>query len=154
MVDLRDLPPDLQQRYGYRPTSRWLTVLGIAVVVVVLLAGALVAWDKANPDVRWKLVTWSAPADDHTVVTWELIRDGNDPVTCVIRVTDANLHDVAYATVTIPPGADHEQPTYDVRTRTSGRVVEVLGCAANGTPTVPAPEFPPGTSNPPQPWTP
>lgn len=153
MIDLRTLPPDLQQRYGVTRMSRLSLVLIGIVCATVVAATGWIAWTVANPPVRWKLLTWSS-APDHTTVTWEVRRAGASEVTCVIKVGDANRHDVGYATVTIPPGDDYVQPTYEVRTRTPGRVVELLGCAAGKVPLVTGPEFPPGTENPPQPWTP
>jgi len=115
-------------------------------------ADAALGWTLANPEVRWKLLTWDAVAADHTRVTFEVRRDGADEVTCIVRVADGNAQDVAYATIVIAPGDDYVQPTYDIRTRAPGRVVDLLGCAAGGAPPVPGPEFPPGTQNPPQPW--
>lgn len=153
MVDMRTLPPDLQRRYGVSRRSTWSMMLVGLLAAVMVVAGGLTAWRIATPDVRAKLLTWSVEPD-HTRVTWEVRRDGRSEVVCVIRVGDANRHDVGYATVTIPPGADYEQPNYDVRTRAPGRIVELLGCAAGKAPTVQPPEFPPGTENPPQPWTP
>lgn len=154
MVNVRQLPPDLQDRYGVRRTPWWGWALITMLVVGFVVSSAWLAWTLANPPVRSKLLTWSAPAPDRTVVTWEVRRNGSQEVTCVIRVADNNRHDVGYAVVTLPPGDEYVQPTYDVRTRAGGRVVELLGCKAGGTPAVPAPEFPPGTENPAQPWTP
>ncbi len=154
MVELRDLPPDLQQRYGYRRRPIWATLLIGLLAVVLAISLGWVGWTLANPPVRSKLLTWNSMAEDHTSITWEVRRDGAAEVTCVLRVADANQHDVGYATVTLQPGDAYVQPTYDVRTRSAGRVVELLGCAAGKSPAVRAPEFPPGTQNPPQPWTP
>lgn len=152
MVDVRTLPPDLRARYGVRDRPRWLAPV-LVVLALVLAAGLTwVGWTLANPAVRWKLLTWDSVAADHTRVTFEVRRDGADEVTCVVRVADGNSHDVGYATIVIAPGDDYAQPTYDVRTRAPGRVVDLLGCAAGGTPAVPGPDFPPGTENPPQPW--
>ncbi|MCB0915701.1 MAG: DUF4307 domain-containing protein [Actinobacteria bacterium] len=153
MIDVRTLSPEMQQRYGVKKQSR-LALIGIGLLIAVFVAAsAATAWQLANPPVRSKLLTWSVNPE-YTSVTWEIRRSPEAEVVCVIRVADANRHDVGYATVTIPPGAAYEQPSYDVRTRAPGRVVELLGCAAGKTPAVPAPEFPPGTENPPQPWTP
>lgn len=153
MIDVRNLPPDLQERYGVKKMSK-ATVVILGVVATAFIAiTAVTAWTLANPPVTSKLLTWSANPE-YTAVTWEVRREAQDEVTCVIRVADGKRHDVGYATVTIPPGAAYEQPTFNVRTRAPGRVVELLGCAAGKTPAVPAPEFPPGTENPPQPWTP
>lgn len=154
MIDERTLPPDLKLRYGVRPRNRWLIGVAVALGVVVLFAASWTAWILANPAVNSKLLVWDAVADDHTTVTWEVNRTGTEPVVCVVRVADANRHDVGYAVVTLPPGDDYVQTTYDVRTRAAGRVVELLGCAEGEAPIVAAPEFPPGTENPPQPWTP
>lgn len=153
MVDLRTLPPDLQRRYGVGRRSTVTMVLVGILAAVLVVASSWTAWTLANPPVRSKLLTWSVEPD-HARVTWEVRRSGATEVVCVIRVGDAKRHDVGYATVTIPPGADYEQPTYDVRTRAPGRIVELLGCAAGEAPTVEPPQFPPGTENPPQPWTP
>lgn len=153
MIDVRNLPPDLQQRYGVGKRSTWSILVIALIVLAFVIASAATAWQLANPPVRSKLLTWTANPE-YTSVTWEVRKPAEAEVVCVVRVADANRHDVGYATVTIPPGATYEQPTYNVRTRSPGRVVELLGCAAGATPAVPAPEFPPGTENPPQPWTP
>ncbi len=154
MVDLKSLPPDLQERYGYRKRSKVGLAVTALIAVIVTVGLGWFGWRVANPPVRWKLLTWSAPAPDHTRVTWEVRRRAGDSVTCVIRVQDALMHDVGYATVTLPPGDAYVQPTYNIGTRTAGRAVELLACAANAVPRVGGPEFPPGTVNPPQPWTP
>lgn len=153
MIDVRTLPPDLQQRYGVKKKSPVAMVLIGLLIAVFVATSAATAWQLAHPPVTSKLLTWSANPD-YTSVTWEIRRAPEAEVVCVIRVADANRHDVGYATVTIPPGAAYEQPSYNVNTTAPGRVVELLGCAAGETPAVPAPEFPPGTQNPPQPWTP
>jgi hypothetical protein len=154
VVDLRALPPDLQHRYGVAGRRSTISMILVGLVAAALVvASGWTAWTLANPAVRSKLLTWSVEPD-HARVTWEVRRNGTAEVVCVIRVADANRHDVGYATVTIPPGADYEQPTYEVRTRAPGRIVELLGCAAGGVPVVESPQFPPGTENPPQPWTP
>ena len=154
MSDLRSLPPDLQQRYGVHGRSVWAMVIAGLLAALLAVASGWTAWSLANPPVRSKLLTWSVPADDHTRVTFEVRKDPADTVYCVVRVADDKRHDVGYATIAIPPGRDYEQPTYDIRTRAAGRIVELLGCDAGQMPAVPAPEFPPGTTNPPQPWTP
>lgn len=154
MSDLRSLPPDLQQRYGVRDRSMVGMVVAGLLAALLAIASGWTAWTLANPPVRSKLLTWSVPADDHTRVTFEVHKEPADTVYCVVRVADDKRHDVGYAMITIPAGNDYEQPTYDIRTRAAGRIVELLGCEAGELPAVPAPEFPPGTENPPQPWTP
>ena len=154
MSDLRSLPPDLQARYGVGTRSVWAMVVAGLLAALLAVASGWTAWSLANPPVRSKLLTWSVPAPDRTQVTFEVRKNPADTVYCVVRVADDKRHDVGYATITVAPGRDYEQPTYDVRTRSAGRIVELLGCEAGRIPAVPAPEFPPGTANPPQPWTP
>ena len=69
MVDLKSLPPDLQQRYGYKPHARWLLIAVLVVAVVLAVGIGWLAWVLANPPVTYKLLTWDA-ADDHIRVTW------------------------------------------------------------------------------------
>ena len=153
MVDLKTLPPDLQQRYGYRRGSRVWLVLVLIIAALLAVGIGWTGWRLANPPVTFKLLSWDA-SSDHVRVTWEVNKRPEDAVTCVLRITDAKRHDVGYAVVKVPAGRNYEQPTFQVATRAPGRAAELLGCAANKMPSVPAPEFPPGTSNPAQPWTP
>ncbi len=154
-IQLRDLPPDLQDRYGYRRTPALVIVI-VAIVVLVLSGLAiLLATRIANPDVTYKLLAWQAVSDDHTDVTFEVSRSDKDSTQCVLRVQDRSHQDLGYAIVTIPAGTSYEKQTYSVGTRARGFSADVIACAANGPPTnAPSPDFPPGTSNPTQPWRP
>jgi hypothetical protein len=68
----------------------------------------------------------------------------------VIRAQDVTHADVGYATVTITRGRDYVQPTYPLATRARATTAEVLGCAPSQAPPTDPPQFPPGTTNPPQ----
>lgn len=151
---LKEQPQRIQDRYGYRPTSRLLIVVGAVLCVLIAGFGGATAYQVANPDVVSKLLAWNAIADDHTSVTFEVRRNSATAVECALRVQNKEHHDLGYAIVTIPPGSDYDQQTYQVATNSLGYAAELLGCEPVGNLAVPTPDFPPGTSNPPQPWRP
>ncbi len=154
-IRLRDLPPDLQDRYGYRRTPPLVIAIVAVVGLVFAVLAGLLAMRLATPDVRYKLLTWQDIADDHTNVTFEVNRSDKDSTQCALRVQDRSYQDVGYAIVIIPAGISYSKQTYSVATRAKGWSADVIGCAANGPPVnAPLPAFPPGTLNPPQPWRP
>ena len=151
---LRDLPPYLQDRYGYRRTPRFVIGLTLVLAIVVVSLGSYGAYKVANPAVRSKLLVWSAREPTHVDVTFEVRRSASQPVDCALRVQDDKRQDVGYAVVNFPAGTPYVQETYSVATRKQGAAAEVLGCAPTGQLRVSQPDFPPGTVNPPQPWSP
>jgi hypothetical protein len=153
-LKLSDLPPRLQDRYGYRRTPRWAIALVAVVCLALAVFGGWTANRVANPDVRWKLLAWQAVDADHSTVSFEVRRPGAATVECAVRAQDRYRQDVGYATITIPPGPEYLQETYPLATRSLAFTVEVLGCDTPGNLYVAPEQFPPGTSNPTQPWRP
>lgn len=153
-TSIKDLPPRLRDRYGYRPTPRWLIALAAVVCMAIAVLGGLVAYQKANPDVRYKLIAFNIVDAQHAEVTFQIQRNALQPVECVVRAQNKEHHDVGYAIVTVPPGGDDIQLTYHLATRAQAVMAEVLACAKPGELHAPVAAFPPGTSNPPQPWRP
>lgn len=151
---IKDLPPRLQDRYGYRRTPIVAIVIAALLAILVSGLGGWTAYRFANPEVRWKLLAWEAVAPDHTSMTFEVTKGARVQVECVLRVQDKVRQDLGYAIVTIPPGTEYSQTTYEIATRELGFTAEVLNCATPGNLHAPTPQFPPGTSNPPQPWRP
>ena len=151
---VKDLPPRLQDRYGYRRPP--FIAIAICALLALLIAGfgGWTAYRIANPEVRWKLLAWDAAAPDHTSMTFEVHKGASASVECVLRVQNKLHQDVGYAIVVIQPGTEYSQTTYEVATRELGFAAEVLNCATPGNLHAPTPQFPPGTSNPPQPWRP
>ena len=154
VTKLRDLPPRLQDRYGYRRTPRIAIVAAVLATCAIVGFGAWTGYRLSDPEVRWKLLAWNAAGPDHTDITFEIRRASDQPIECALRVQDQYHEDLGYAIVSIPGGTPYAQQTYSVATRGSGFVADVLGCSAPGKLTVPLADFPPGTSNPPQPWRP
>lgn len=151
---IKDLPPRLRDRYGYRPTPWWVFVLAAAACIVIATLGGMVAYRDANPDVTSKLLAYNTVDSSHTSVTFEVRRDGSQTVTCALRAQNMQHHDVGYAIVTVPPGSDYVQQTYQLATREKAFTADVLACALPNDLHADQPDFPPGTSNPPQPWRP
>ncbi len=151
---IKDLSPRLQDRYGYRRTP--IAVIAVGVLLAVLLAGfgGWTALRLGNPEVRWRLLAWEAIAPDHTSMTFEVTKDARVEVECILRIQNKVRQDLGYAMVTIPAGTEYSQLTYEVATRELGFVAEVLKCATPENLHAPPPQFPPGTTNPPQPWRP
>ena len=69
---MKDLPPRLQDRYGYRRTP--IVAIVIAAVLALLIAGlgGWMAYRVANPEVRYRLFAWDAVSPDHTSITFEV----------------------------------------------------------------------------------
>lgn len=155
MVDLRDLPPHLQVRYGVRSTPRWQVALAILVVASFVGAIAWVAYTIGRPQIQYQLLLFNDIGSDRVDITFEVRRGAGQDVYCVLRAQDARRIDVGYAQTAIPRGTTYAQETYRMRVLAPATFVEVLGCEAGGPPTrVPPPQFPPGVAPPPQPWSP
>ena len=146
---IKDLPPRLQDRYGYRRTP----------VTAIVIATALQSSSPPSAD-GWRCVSQTLRFDGNCSPGRQLpqttrpshsrsIRARQRFVECVLRVQDKSHHDVGYAIVTIPPGTEYSQTTYEVATRQLGFAAEVLDCATAGNLHGTDTQFPPGTSNPP-----
>lgn len=153
-IQVSDLPPHLQDRYGGKSSRKPVLAIGILVAVVVIGLGVLTQWTLARTEVYSKLLAWSAPTADYVNITFEIRRDARKPVECVVRAQNKLHHDVGYATVVVPPGNDYVQMTYPLATTGKAYVGELLGCSDDGPPLVQPPDFPPTDPNPPQPWSP
>ncbi|HET8970295.1 MAG TPA: DUF4307 domain-containing protein [Candidatus Nanopelagicales bacterium] len=140
----------MRARYGRQPRGRWARALIIGAAVVALVAAGIGGWLLANPAVTASLLTYQVVSGQRADLTFEVTRPTSQPVTCVIRAQDEARHDVGYATVTVPAGPDYVHAGYQLATRARAVVVELLGCDVGGAPEVAAPQFPPGTANPPQ----
>lgn len=151
---LRELPPRLQDRYGYRPVSRWLIGVGVAACLALLAFGVYAAVSIGSPEVYYKFLAWQSPDASHTDITFEVRRDPQTAVECALRVQSRDHVDLGYAVIDIPPGTEYEQITYQVATTEKGYAAEVLACAPAGELSATPANFPPGQPNPPQPWRP
>jgi hypothetical protein len=149
-VPQQELSPAMAARYGVGPTSRPLIAVITLLAVGFLALLGFITWRLATPPVQVKLLTFRVVDDSRADVTFEVRRDTLTDTVCVIRAQDTRHTDVGYATVRITRGRDYVQPTYPLATRARATTVEVLGCEPNEAPRVDPPQFPPGTTNPPQ----
>ncbi len=146
----QQLSAQMVARYGVRPTSRVLVGF-VALLAVTLTSGvAWIGWRLATPPVQVKLLAFTVVDDSRVDITFEVRRDTVTDTVCVVRAQEIGHSDVGYSTVTISRGRDYVQPTYSLATRARATVAEVLGCAPSAAPPVDPPQFPPGTTNPPQ----
>ncbi len=154
-TELKQAPPRIQQRYGYpRKNVGWI-VLGVLLLAIALGFGSWASLRIGNPPIRAEVLTYDVVDASHTMVTFDVHRPTDATVVCALRAQTSDFLDVGYATVTIEPGTDYVQQTYPVATASKAAYGQLLGCAAAGEPLkVSAPDFPPGTENPPQPWRP
>jgi hypothetical protein len=143
----------MRARYGL--DKRRLSPIVISVVVTVLfLAGVTFAGLMlVRDDVRHQLITWTVVAPDRADATFDVSRDGNDEVVCILRAQDSKRIDVGYAEIVIPPGDDVVTIDYSLRTVAPAFAVEVLACERPDELRAPGPQFPPGIAVPEQPWT-
>jgi hypothetical protein len=142
----------MQERYGLtrRPVGRRIAVTAIVLAFVGALAFVSVGL-TSNP-VESRLISWDDVAPDRVDMTIQVRRPATDEVTCVLRAQDQQRIDVGYAVVVIPAGEQQVLLDYALRTIAPAYTAELLGCAVDGPPSVPPPQFPPGVVPPPQPY--
>jgi len=145
-----ELSPAMQARYGVKHRSP-LTIAGVALLAIgfVALIG-WITWQLASPSVQTQLVKFTVASDTKVDITFDLQRNGQVPTICALRARDIHHVDVGYARVEITPGRDSLRINYPIATLARATSAEVLGCANNADPKVDAPQFAPGTVNPPQ----
>jgi TRAP-type C4-dicarboxylate transport system permease small subunit len=153
-VKAKDVPPHIAERYRLG-TPRWTIALAVVVIAAFGAAIAYGTWQLAAPKIQSKVLTWQVLSPEHTDVTFEIRRNGESNVWCVLRAQDESHIDVAYVTIPFAAGASYVQLTYPLRTLATAYTVEILACEAGGPPVrVIPPQFPPGVFPPEQPWTP
>lgn len=151
-INLRDLPEDLQARYGVG-RKPWGTIAAIAIVVAIFIVGVgFATLMLARPNVQSKLLVWKIVSPDHVDATFEVRSTSSAPITCVLRAQDQSRADVGYATIPVTLTDGYTQVHYPLRTLAQAYVVELLGCDHDTT-RIQGPQFPPGIAPPSQPWT-
>ena len=134
------------ERYGLDRGRLGTRVIAAVVIVAFVAALVYVGWNITRPRATGRLIAWSIVSPERVDLTFDI---DTPKATCVLRAQDEKHVDVGYATVTVTGRTD-----YRLRTIAPAYVVEVLGCSADGAPSVLPPQFPPGVVPPAQPWTP
>jgi 4-amino-4-deoxy-L-arabinose transferase-like glycosyltransferase len=146
----KNLPANIQLRYGMR--SRRVAPILVGILIAGLVSGSLAyaTFRQQNPSVTGQLLTFKVISPTQVDVTWELARGPQLDSYCVVRAQDASRADVGYATVTVAGGSNYEQITYPLATNGQAVLAEVLGCANSQKMRVPPANFPPGVKIPDQ----
>lgn len=142
----------MRTRYGMDRRSWAPAVVGILTLAILAFVGWLTVAERSSR-VDDTLISWDA-GSDHTRVVFEVRRAQGKLTICTLRAQDKTRVDVGYAEVTVPAGDAAVEVEYDLATLMPAFVVELLGCAIEESPQVPAPQFPPGVVPPSQPWSP
>jgi hypothetical protein len=150
-----DWPTHIQQRYGVRRRPEWLVpTLAVATVILVGL-GTWYAWQRANPEISYRVTSYRTIADDHMEIAWDLQRARAEVAVCVLRARAPDGFDVAYVEVELPAVEGRTAHLYQLATAYRGLVAEVLGCGFGAAPPgMPGGQYRPGVTPPEQPWTP
>ncbi|RYU14230.1 DUF4307 domain-containing protein [Nocardioides iriomotensis] len=129
---------DLAERYGSPSATR----RRVVVAVVVVLAGAALAWlgwvilVQGRPLVQSDLVGFE-PVDEHAVsATFTVVRRDEDvAASCLLRAVAADHAIVGELDVAVGPGGRAtETLERTVRTERAATSVDVVGCTADGQP--------------------
>lgn len=147
----KELPENLQLRYGVRRSRLFPIIVGVLIAGVVAGGTAFASFRQQNPSVSSQLLTFDVASESLVNITWEVKRGAGSTTYCVVRAQDIRRTDVGYATVLIAPGAAYEQVSYPLVTNGQAVLAELLGCSANKKMRVPPANFPPGVKIPEQP---
>lgn len=121
------------RRRAERRTPRWVLPLLITLVVA---AGLLVSWslyrNYVGDTIQSQVTRFQVRSDAEITITFQVVKDGGEPATCIVRARSEDGQEVGRAEVGVPagrPGQDSAVVTYTLAT--SGRAVtgEVYGCA-------------------------
>ena len=151
MPNLKDLSPQMQQRYGVQSSRTSSILLGILIALLVVGGAFYVNFHQQNPGISSQLLTFNVVSDTEVDMTWEVNRSADTTTYCVLRAQDDHRTDVGYATITVAAGAPYQQIRYPLATGTKAALAELLGCSASSTMRVPPANFPPGVKIPDQP---
>lgn len=154
-LDPAQLSPQMRARYGLDNSPWPRRILVGTVIAAYAVVVAWVAVSLEDTPVESELLVWRQVTADRVDITFEVRRDPETQVTCVLRAQDFDRTDVGYAEVVLPRGSEYEQQTYPLRVIGPASVAQVLDCQPVGEPLeTPGPQFPPGIAAPEQPWTP
>lgn len=145
-----ELPPHLQARYGLHRRRSQSFFVWLLVALVTLTSIAYVIFRNQQPEISFKLTSFSVVSADMVTVQWQVNRPKDQVTYCVIRAQDDNRRDAGYATIKIEAGNETVNSRYDLATSDRAVLAEILGCATNPTMRVPPANFPPGVKIPEQ----
>lgn len=124
-------------RYGRRRAPRraprWVLPLLVAGVVAI---GALLSWqlyrNYAGDAITSRVTAYTIVSDSEVRITFEVIKDGGEPATCIVRARSRDGEEVGRAEVPVPAGEQGRRSTvltYTLATSKRAVAPEVYGCA-------------------------
>ena len=145
-------PSHIQDRYPKQGKPWFLYVVGF---IFIFIIGSFVAVGinrVINPPIHDKLLAWKIKDKNNVEVTFEVRRNENLNVWCLIRAQNENMADVGYAILEIPQdGSNYRQLKYNLKTYEEAFSVEVINCDDEKESTLfKAPQFIPGVEIPKQ----
>jgi hypothetical protein len=105
-------------------------------ITLVVAVGLLVSWslyrNYVGDTIQSQVTKFQVRSDAEITITFQVVKDGGEPATCIVRARSEDGQEVGRAEVGVPagrPGQDSAVVTYTLAT--SGRAVtgEVYGCA-------------------------
>ena len=145
-------PPHIQERYP-KPGKPWFLVFVAAIFVLVIGAFVTTGITRViNPPLNEKLLAWEIKDKNNVEVIFEVRRNENLNLWCLLRAQNENMTDVGYAILEIPQdGKNYKQINYNLKTYEEAFSVEVINCDDEKESTLfKAPQFIPGVEIPKQ----
>ncbi len=130
MITNRDQwPTHIQERYPKKGKPWFLFFIGF-IFVSIIGAFVLVGINRViNPPLYEKLLAWEVKDKNNVEVIFEIRRNENLDVWCLIRAQNKLMTDVGYAILEIPQdGKNYKQINYNLKTYEEAFAVEVINC--------------------------
>ena len=122
-------PSHIQERYP-KPGKPWfLYFIGIVFIFIIGSFVAVGVNRVINPPIYDKLLAWKIKDKNNVEVIFEVRRNENLDIWCLLRAQNENMTDVGYAILEIPQdGKNYKQINYNLKTYEEAFSVEVINC--------------------------
>ncbi len=119
-------------RYGRRreprDTPRWVVpVLVVGVVAVGLLLSWQLYQNYAADRITSQVTRYRIVSDSQVTISFDVVKDGDEAATCIVRARSRDGREVGRAEVTVPAGK-RVAVTYTLATSARAVAPEVYGC--------------------------
>jgi hypothetical protein len=145
-------PSHIQERYPKQGKPWFLYFVGLIFIAVIGSFVAVGINRVINPPIYEKLLAWEIKDENNVEVIFEVRRNENIDVWCLIRAQNENMTDVGYAILEIlKDGKNYKQINYNLKTYENAYTAEVINCDDEKESTLfTAPQFVPGVEIPKQ----
>ncbi len=145
-------PSHIQERYPKQGKPWFLYFVGLIFITVIGSFVAVGINRVMNPPIYEKLLAWEIKDKNNIEIIFEVNRNENIDVWCLLRAQNENMTDVGYAILEIPQDAKtYKQINYKLKTYEMAYTAEVINCDDDKDSTLfIAPQFIPGVEIPQQ----